>query len=56
MAKVSQLPSQLAAVLVLLQLWLMLATVGASPTWVVRRDVKSATETNPQEVSSNGKY
>ncbi|XP_046451798.1 inter-alpha-trypsin inhibitor heavy chain H4-like [Daphnia pulex] len=50
MAKVSQLASQLAAVLVLLQLWLMLATVGGSPTWVVRRDVKSATETNPQEV------
>jgi uncharacterized iron-regulated membrane protein len=49
MAKVSQLPSQLAAVLVLLQLWLMLAS--ASPTWVVRRDVKSATETDPQEVN-----
>ncbi|EFX86736.1 hypothetical protein DAPPUDRAFT_221972 [Daphnia pulex] len=48
MAKFSQLPSQLAAVLVLLPLWLMLAS--ASPTWVVRRDVKSATETNPQEV------
>ncbi|XP_046639003.1 inter-alpha-trypsin inhibitor heavy chain H4-like [Daphnia pulicaria] len=48
MAKVSQLPSQLATVLVLLQLWLMLAS--ASPTWVVRRDVKSATETDPQEV------
>jgi hypothetical protein len=52
MEKVSLFTSHLAAVLAILQLWLIISSAStANRVWIVRRDVESVTETNSQNVS-----